>query len=684
MADIPNNETTSATLALGGSFSSTIDSNGDRDWVRIDLDPGQYAAINLTGIGLNDPFLRVYDADGNLIAINDDVDQFNIDSRATIGSADGGTFYIEAGSFNDTGTGSYQLTATETTPVDSLDSGRARGDNVVTVYFVESGQAAFASSLPYDEVSSDGWTQTERDAVLAALAVIENYADITFVLSTNPNADFQMVLDDNELGNPGLLGYFYQPGNSSYTGASMGVFNANGYGWSDGLLAGGLGFSTVIHEALHGLGLDHPHDSGTVMPGLGNETAANYPFGIYGDFGLNQGVYTIMSYNGGWDEAPGPFANDYGDSATPMALDIAALQELYGANTTYNSGNNTYELASANVAGTGWMSIWDTGGIDTITYSGSSNTVIDLRPATLQYEEGGGGFISNASGIQGGFTIANGVVIENATSGSGNDTLVGNDANNVLTGNGGNDLLIGGAGQDTLNGGNNDDTLLGGTGADIINAGSGNDDVSGGTGNDTIDAGGNNDTVDGNSGSDVISTSGGINTIYGSSGHDNITGGSGSDTIYGGSGDDEIAGGGGSDNLYGGRGNDEIAGGGGTDAITGGLGQDTMTGGIGSADTFIFNAISDSRANNADVITDFETGLDQIDLSLIDANLNAGGNQAFIFTAGGAATGTVGQVWVETSGGDSFIYVDQNGDGQEDMGITLLGTTGLTASDFIL
>lgn len=659
MADIPNNASTSATLTVGGTFESSIDFNGDRDWVRIDLGPGQYAAINLNGIGLNDPILRVYDADGNLVAINDDVAEgFDIDSRVTIGSAEGGTFYIEAGAFADSGTGSYSLTATETTPVDPLDSGLARGDsdNIVTVYFVEAGDQAEFERLTTDpsaDVVSEGWSTDERNAVMTALGVISNYADLTFEISDDPRADFQMVLDD--FGNPGLLGYFYLPGSASYSGESMGAFNSGGFGWSDGLTAGGLGFSTVIHEALHGLGLDHPHDGDIVLAGLGDQTDPNFPFGVYGDFELNQTVYTIMSYNGGWNGAsPTTFA--YGDAASPMALDIAMLQELYGANDNYNNGNNTYELASANAAGTGWVAIWDTGGVDTITYSGTRDAVIDLRPATLEYGVGGGGFISNAAGIQGGFTIANGVVIENAIGGSGNDILVGNDADNVLTGNGGNDLLIGGRGNDTLNGG---------------------------AGNDMIDTGSNNDVADGNSGNDTIITSGGTNTFYGSSGNDQITGGTGADTIFGGSGNDQIAGGGGNDTLFGGRGNDIIDGGSGSDTITGGLGQDTMTGGSG-ADVFIFNAISDSWANNRDIITDFETGTDHIDLRMIDANLALAGNQSFTFNAGGAPTNTAGEIWATVSGGDTIIFVDQDGDGNADMGITLAGTTGVTAGDFIL
>ena len=66
----------------------------------------------------------------------------------------------------------------------------------------------------------------------------------------------------------------------------MGVCNSQGSGWStSGFATGGLGFSTIIHEALHGLGLDHPH-GGETLRGL-NPNVSNYPFGEYSDFVVN-------------------------------------------------------------------------------------------------------------------------------------------------------------------------------------------------------------------------------------------------------------------------------------------------------------------------------------------------------------------------------------------------------------
>src|SRR5919108_173198 len=79
-------------------------------------------------------------------------------------------------------------------------------------------------------------------------------------------------------------------------------------------------------------GWGHPHDGGdrlhepdtTTFPGV----RYNRP-GDTGDFGLNQGIWTTMSYNDGWTDAPGVYPS-YGYQGTPMAFDIAALQELYG------------------------------------------------------------------------------------------------------------------------------------------------------------------------------------------------------------------------------------------------------------------------------------------------------------------------------------------------------------------
>lgn len=87
----------------------------------------------------------------------------------------------------------------------------------------------------------------------------------------------------------------------------------------------------------------------------------------------------------------------------------------------------------------------------------------------------------------------------------------------------------------------------------------------------------------------------------------NVTGTAGADTLYGDWGNDT---------LQGLAGNDELAGSVGDDLIVGGAGSDRLTGGSG-ADTFRYDSVSDSYVGAADLITDFTTGRDVLDVSAL-------------------------------------------------------------------
>lgn len=70
------------------------------------------------------------------------------------------------------------------------------------------------------------------------------------------------------------------------------------------------------------------------------------------------------------------------------------------------------------------------------------------------------------------------------------------------------------------------------------------------------------------------------------------------------------------ENAIGGHGNDTIVGNEADNRITGGLGADRLTGGKGK-DTFVYNAASHSTPEKPDLITDFISGTDSIDLSAL-------------------------------------------------------------------
>jgi Ca2+-binding RTX toxin-like protein len=75
-----------------------------------------------------------------------------------------------------------------------------------------------------------------------------------------------------------------------------------------------------------------------------------------------------------------------------------------------------------------------------------------------------------------------------------------------------------------------------------------------------------------------------------------------------------------------------LSGGAGSDRQIGALGCDTLTGDA-RADVFDYDALAESAsgAGNRDVITDFQKGLDDIDVSGIDANTARGGDRSFRF-----------------------------------------------------
>jgi serralysin len=97
--------------------------------------------------------------------------------------------------------------------------------------------------------------------------------------------------------------------------------------------------------------------------------------------------------------------------------------------------------------------------------------------------------------------------------------------------------------------------------------------------------------------------------------------------------------------------------------------------------------VSDSGVTAAtrDRILDFLWDRDRIDLSEIDANAVAGGNQAFSFIGTAAFTGVAGQLRYFAEGGALIVAGDINGDRVADFTISVsMGGTTLAGADFIL
>jgi serralysin len=150
-------------------------------------------------------------------------------------------------------------------------------------------------------------------------------------------------------------------------------------------------------------------------------------------------------------------------------------------------------------------------------------------------------------------------------------------------------------------------------------------------------------------------------------------------------------GGGGNDSITGNFAANILSGGGGSDTIGGGSGNDRLIGGSGG-DIFVFGGPGDShdyalRSDGKklipDMLTDFVSGSDRIDVSGIDAVAGTAGNDAFTFIGAGAFTGVAGQLRAQVVGSQVHILGDTNGDMRADFHIIASGTQ-ILVTDFVL
>lgn len=224
-------------------------------------------------------------------------------------------------------------------------------------------------------------------------------------------------------------------------------------------------------------------------------------------------------------------------------------------------------------------------------------------------------------------------------------------------------------------GGKEDDVMLGSRAADLLFGRAGDDCLIGAVGNDHLVAGAGADTGFGRAGDDKLGGGWGRDTLGGGLGKDVLAGDGGADQLRGGLGDDSLLGGDGWDMLTGGAGNDTVEGGNGRDLLTGGAG----------ADDFKFSAVGQSgpAAAKRDVIADFKSGLDRIDLSVIDTNPAMDDDQSFAFI-GTAEFSAPGQVRFETVGGFTTVFVNTDRDSDFEMAIEVLGPVSFTGSDLVL
>jgi len=137
--------------------------------------------------------------------------------------------------------------------------------------------------------------------------------------------------------------------------------------------------------------------------------------------------------------------------------------------------------------------------------------------------------------------------------------------------------------------------------------------------------------------------------------------------------------------LIAGAGADTLLGGAGSDRLVAGSGRDVLTGGSG-ADKFVFKTGDVTAASGQhNLITDFVSGTDVIDLSGLDANSSTLSTDTFTFLGTAALTGPVGALdyYYDSTHNVTVVQGDTSGDHVADFAIDLSGNITLSASDFL-
>jgi PKD repeat protein len=325
--------------------------------------------------------------------------------------------------------------------IDALLSGYRWGSGssgiTVTYSFYENSVfgGTYYGSENVSEVSEQ--VKTNVRAVMAWYSTIMNVNFVEVVETNTSTFGVVRIMDSTAPS----YAYAYYP-SSSHLGGDVHLNSSyDRLGDTNGFQhpAGEHGYTTLIHEIGHAIGLKHPHDGSPRLPSAEDNHTR-----------------TVMSY-GFPGESPG----------TPMAYDVMALQYVYGAR-SYRTLGDAYQFSRAaidqySLGGQLFISptlttkqvIWDSGGYNVLDLSGftasTSGYRLDLNP--LGWLSTNANYLTTY--LNAGMVIGPGVGISQLVNSGSSDTIYANALANVFSGYSsnrvtGSDVIYGATTADTI------------------------------------------------------------------------------------------------------------------------------------------------------------------------------------------------------------------------------------------
>ena len=354
----------------------------------------------------------------------------------------------------------------------------------VMTYSFATSVADYGAAYPNQGVLKDFGvlTGSQEKAVQDSLGLIASYTELTFTPAANATAAAS-TLRFAQTGGTTSYGYF--PGDGR-TGGDVFLASSGDVPDPPATYYGTDGFLTIMHEIGHALGLKHGHEAdpnGALAPSVNDNEFSIMTYASY--FGANTSKPTAA--------IPGSSPQSY------MMFDIAALQELYGANFSKRGTTAVYTWSPATgqefingkpapFSGTSstntiFTTVWTMGALATYDLSAfNGNQVDDMRPgrwlnfSTAQLASLNDQVPAGTPGYMAQGDVYNALLyngdkrseISNIMTGNGNNIVWGNDIDNYIQTGSGNDTIYAGTGNDVITAGSGVNTAIFSTGYDVL------------------------------------------------------------------------------------------------------------------------------------------------------------------------------------------------------------------------